>query len=221
MNDTVLMVLSVREIQSVVNCINNLNCEKIWFKGYKEYELAPILNDFIKKSNFKNYFITSDDAIISYENFELLKKHLHSNDIISGWGIYRQNGEFTTIINPKTFNSPATKFAYCNPKLVSNIFQYSYKTHEIHTLPDIVESAFTGWFFTGMKKELWLEYPFQTLNWPYSSSDLLFSKRIIADKKYKQMIVKKAHCIHLSNTIQKSFYNKNTAFNKQEIVKTF
>lgn len=221
MKDTVLMVLSVREIQSVKECIDKLDCEKIWFKGYKEFELAPILNDFIKNSNFKNYFIAPDDLIIDPENFDSLKKHLNFYDIVSGWGMYRQNSDYTTIVNPANFKNFISKYAYCNPLTSMSILNHAYKPHELYNLPDVIETTFTGWFFTGMSKKIWMEYPYQTLNWPWSSSDILFSKRIFDEGKYKQHIIKKAHVVHLSNVNHNSFHNMHDSFINKSITKTF
>lgn len=221
MNDTVLMILSVRNIQSVKDCIDKLNCEKIWFKGYKEFELTPILNKFIENSNFTNYFIAPDDLIIKPENFDLLKKYLNFYDIVSGWGMYRQNSDHTTVIKPNNFKNFIAKYAYCNPKIFNNILNHTYKPHEIHDLPDVIETAFTGWFFTGMNKKIWMEYPYQTLNWPWSSSDLMFSKRVFDEGKYKQHIIKKAHVVHLSNLNHKSFHDMNDSFINKSIIKTF
>ncbi len=99
------MILSVRNIQSVVDCNLSLPCEKIWFKGYKEYELAPIINDFVNNSNFKYYFITSDDALIKKENFINLQHHLQYRDIVSGWCLVRQNTNYTTIVKPNNFHN--------------------------------------------------------------------------------------------------------------------
>ena len=82
MHNTVLMILSVRNSKSFEESVNKLQCEKIWFKGYREHELAPIINDFIKNSNFENYFITPDDLIIKPHQFEKLKSSLNHNDIV-------------------------------------------------------------------------------------------------------------------------------------------
>lgn len=221
MNDTVLMIMSIRNIQSVIDCNNKLNCEKIWFKGYKEYELAPIINDFIENSNFKYYFITSDDALLNHNHFESLKHNLQFYDILSAWCLIRQNAHYTTIVKPENFQNHIFKPSFTTKIFTNNFHTHCYKTHEINSLPDIIHTAFTGWCYTGMKKHIWKEYPFQTLSWPYSSSDLLFSRRIELDKKYKQHILKKAHAIHLSHLYNKSYYDPSTCFNNKEIIKTF
>jgi hypothetical protein len=221
MHDTVLMILSVRNIQSVIDCNLSLPCEKIWFKGYKEYELAPILNDFINNSNFKYYFITSDDALIKKESFIELQRQIQHHYIISGWAVYRQNANHTTIVKPKSFRNLIFKPNFTTDPFANNIFTHSYKTHEINSLPDIIETAFTGWCYTGMHKHIWQKYPFQTLQWPLSSSDLLFSKRIVQDNIYKQYILKQAHVIHLSHYYNKSYFDPSTCFNNKEIIKTF
>jgi len=221
MNDAVLMILSIRNIQSVIDCNLNLPCEKIWFKGYKEYELAPIINDFINNSNFKYYFITSDDALIKKENFIELQKQIQFHNIVSGWCVYRQNTNHTTIVKPHKFDNHIFKLNFTTIEFANSILNHTYKTYEINSLPDIIESAFTGWCYTGMHKHIWQQYPFQTLNWPYSSSDLLFSRRVFLDKKYKQYIIKQSHVIHLSHFYNKSYFDPSTCFNNKEIVKTF
>ena len=70
------------------------------------------------------------------------------------------------------------------------------------SLPDEIETAFTGWFFTGAKRQVWLEYPYQTLavhkDQPGASTDLHWSKRILEDKKYKQICIKDAKVTHIS-----------------------
>lgn len=221
MHDTVLMVLSIRNIQSVIDCNLNLPCEKIWFRGYKEYELAPIINDFVNNSNFKYYFITSDDALIRKENFIELQRQIQHHQIVSGWSLYRQNAHYTTIVKPDKFNNHIFKLNFTTPFIANNILTHCYKTYEINALPELIETAFTGWCYTGMHKDIWQQYPFQTLQWPFSSSDLLFSRRVIQDKLYKMYIVKKAHVIHLSHFYNKSYYDPMSCFNKQEIIKTF
>lgn len=224
MNNTVLMILSVRNSQSFKESVDKLNCDKIWFRGYKEHELAPIINDFIKNSNFENYFITPDDLIIKPYKFEKLKSSLNIHDIVSGWGIIRQNCIHTTITKPDNF----FKNVIFKPHFTTNNFHYqqyqlSYKTHEIYSLPQEIESAFTGWFFTGMKKHIWTEYPYECLNPPFASSDLMFSRRVLRDNKYKQICIKDANVIHLSNTHHNdtSFFNMNTCFLNKSITKTF
>lgn len=221
MHDTVLMILSVRNIQSVVDCNLSLPCEKIWFKGYKEFELAPIINNFVDNSNFKYYFITSDDALIKKENFIELQRQLQYHHIISGWCLYRQNAHHTTIVKPNNITNLIFKPHFTTNSFANSILHHTYKTHEINALPNIIESAFTGWAYTGMHKHIWQKYPFQTLQWPYSSSDLLFSQRVLSDNIYKQYILKQAHVIHLSHLHNKSYFDPSTCFNNKEIIKTF
>jgi len=215
--------MSVRDIPSVKKCVDKLNCEKIWFKGFTELELTLHINNFIKNSNFKYYFITSDDEIISPVNFELLKLKLNVHHIVSGWATMRQNWKYSTIVKPEKlknipvniFNSPIIN------GFLSNITSVSEELKNIHTLPDEIESAFVGWFFTGMHRKIWIDYPFQTFkgfgNDNHGNSDLMFSKRILNDNYYKQIVLKKAFVTHLSNTK----YPHQLNFTNKQIVKTF
>ena len=226
MHNTVLIIMSVRNIKPIIDSYNNLNCEKIWFKGFTEYELVTHINHFIQNSNFQYYFITSDDLYINYNKFEELKFQLQFYPIISGWTVLRQNTNYTTIINPNNFDKLIFNKLNKNKNLFwnlsPNMLQFSYKTHQIAALPDIIESAFTGWSFTGMHRKIWLEYPYNVMSCEMASSDLNFSRRILNDKKYKQRILKNANCIHISNNVfHKSNVDWSIAFNNKQIIKTF
>lgn len=217
MKDTVLMVMSVRDIRQVFESYDKLDCEKIYFKGFTEDELVSHINNFISKSDFENYFITSDDCMISKERFDLLKYYLNYNPIVSGWGVWGQQENFTTVVSADKID----KLNNYNPVFYEYILYFManncYKTYEIDSLPNLINSSFTGWFFTGAKKNVWLEYPFQTFVHPMSRSDLNFSFRVLRDKKYNQLIVKSCRCIHLSNSEFQRKYKLNT----KEIIKTF
>lgn len=200
MHKTVLIVLSVRDIKSVKDCINKLPCEKIWFRGYSEHDLAPMINEFVLNSNFENYFIAPDDLIIRPYQFNILLDGLNRYKIVTGWGMIRQNTNYTTATRPTNFlNNTIFKHLSWVVELANSNYTSSYKTYEINSLPDEFETAFTGWFYTGMKRDIFLEYPYQCLNPPIASSDLIFSRRVLADGKYKQMCFKKAAVVHPSN----------------------
>ena len=225
MHDTVLMIMSVRNIQSIIDCYNNLNCEKIWFKEFTEYELVTHINNFIQNSNFQYYFIVSDDVYIHYDKFEELKLQLKLYPIVSAWTVHRQNSTFTTILNPNNFDKlifnklDAHSPTWPGWAWMPNFLPFAYKTHQIAALPDIIESAFTGWMFTGMHRKIWLEYPYNVFSETNSNSDLNFSRKILSDKKYKQRIIKSTNAIHISNTT--SHYNVHYSFNNKQIIKTF
>ena len=226
MHNTVLMILSVRNSKSFEESVNKLQCEKIWFKGYREHELAPIINDFVQNSNFENYFIAPDDLIIKPHQFEKLKSALNYNDIVTGWGVIRQNCTYTTITKPHNFlQTNIFKHQFTTHFLKNQQYNFSYKTHEINSLPNEIETAFTGWFYTGMKKHIWTQYPDECLNPPFASSDLMFSRRVLFDNKYKQICIKSANVIHLSNSItmptDTSFLDMSTCFSNKSITKTF
>lgn len=209
------MVMSARNIRQVFESYDKLDCEKIYFKGFKEHELVPHINDFISKSNFENYFLTSDDCMISKEKFDLLKYYLNFYPIVSGWGINCQNSEFTTISPINKINNYKAYFgSYASYLFMDNC----YKIYEIDELPNFIDSSFTGWFFTGAKKNVWLEYPFQTYTSHYGyRSDFNFSSRILKEKKYNQVIIKSCRSIHLSHRAMPQTFN----FNNKEIIKTF
>lgn len=217
MKDTVLMVMSVRDLEPVIKANDKLDCEKIYFKGYTEYQLVPLINNFIKESNFKNYFIVSDDIVINKDKFDLLKYYLKFLPIVSGWCVMRQNGFDTTIIDPKKIN-----FYYNSFSAFQGFDAYlaSSKTHEVENMPNIINTGFTGWIFTGASKEIWQQYPFQVYDIENGArSDSNFAIRVLKDQKYDMNIIKKCRAIHLSNS--KTYSHKDFNFSSQSVVKTF
>ena len=216
--NNVVMIMNARNLSAFRDCINKLEVSKVWFKGFREFELNEEINKFIQETNFDNYYIVSDDLVISKKNFELLQEKLKTYPIVTGWGVWRQNYDWTTIhLQNKihTFNQgPSIPFF----KKHYNIA----KTHEIESLPDEFETAFTGWFWTGIRRDIWLEYPYQTMSvvpWQTAAStDAHWSKRILADGKYKQMCIKKACVTHLSYS-GKDYEDLN--FESKEIIKEF
>ena len=58
------MIMNARNLSAFKECVNKLNISKVWFKGYREFELNDEINKFIQETNFDNYFIVSDLFII-------------------------------------------------------------------------------------------------------------------------------------------------------------
>ena len=210
--NNVLMIMNARNISAFRECINKLNISKVWFKGYSEFELNTEINKFINETNFDNYFIVSDDLIINENDFKFLEEQLKTYPIVTGWGVWRQNSDWTTIYLQD-------KIHLYNQGTHSPIFKDHYnivKTYEIDSLPNHFETAFTGWFYTGVRRDIWLKYPYQTMATYHhmygASTDAHWSKRILKDNIYKQMCFKQARVLHLSYTgrdyIDLSFGNK-------------
>lgn len=196
--NNVLMIMTVRNISAVEESLKKIDIPKVWFKGYTEFELNEHINNFIKETNYDNYFITSDDAVVPLKTAKLLFEKIEKYPIVTGWCLWRQNQNWSTI----QFQD---KLFMYNQGSNLPIFGKHYnivKSHEIHKLPEEFETAFTGWCFTGARREIWLEYPFQTIgthpHHPGASTDVHWSKRMLVDKKYKQMCFKDAKIVHLS-----------------------
>ena len=216
--NNVIMIMNARNLSGFRDCMDKLNVSKVWFKGFREYELNTEINKFIQETNFDNYYIVSDDLVIQPQDFELLQEKLKIYPIVTGWGVWRQNLDWTTIhlqdklhIYNHGSNLPMFKKHY-------NIV----KTYEIDTLPDEFETAFTGWFYTGIRRDIWLKYPYQTMStnaWTSAAStDAHWSKRILSDGKYKQMCFKQARVLHLSYA-GKDYGDLD--FNNKQIIKEF
>jgi len=86
--DNVLIVNSGRDLPFLHRRIQDLAIDQLWIRGYEsEKALAPIFNRFIYSTSYKNYYISSDDNYISYNNFNKLQKALREkqNRIVSSY----------------------------------------------------------------------------------------------------------------------------------------
>lgn len=216
--NNVIMIMNARNLSAFRDCMNKLTIPKVWFKGFREFELNIEINKFIQETNFDNYYIVSDDLVIQPDDFELLQEKLKTYPIVTGWGVWRQNSDWTTIYQqPKihTYNQGS------NLPLFKKHYDIV-KTHEVETLPDEFETSFTGWFYTGARREVWLKYPYQTMSiseyQPGASTDAHWSKRLLVDGKYKQMCFKQARVLHLSYA-GKDYDDLN--FSHKEIITEF
>lgn len=216
--NNVIMIMNARNLSAFRDCMDKLNISKVWFKGFTEFELNTEINKFIQETQFDNYYIVSDDLVIQPKDFELLQEKIKTHPIVTGWGVWRQNSDWTTIHKQdKLYNYNHTP----NFPLFKKHYNIV-KTYEIDSLPDEFETAFTGWFYTGIRRDIWLEYPYQTiaLNKYQSgaSTDAHWSKRVLVDKKYKQMCFKQARVLHLSYAGRDY---EDLDFSKKEIIKQF
>ena len=216
--NNVLMIMNVRNLSAFKDCVDKLNISKVWFKGYKEFELNIEINKFIQETQFDNYFIIPDDLIIDKKDFEFLEEQLNYHPIVTGWGVWRQNTEWTTIYLQNKIHT-------FNQGDQIPIFKKHYgvvNTYEIDSIPDVIETAFTGWFYTGARRDIWLKYPYQTMsthpNMPGASTDAHWSKRVLKDNIYKQMCFKRARVLHLSYSGRDYM---DLSFGNKQIIKDF
>ena len=217
--NNVVMIMNARNLSAFKDSVDKLNVSKVWFKGFTEYELNTEINKFIKETKFDNYYIVSDGLLIQPQHFEFLQEKLKTYPIVTGWGVWRQNWDWTTIhLQDKLFVA-SHGVSYPLRKKHYNIV----KTYEVDTLPNEFETAFTGWFWTGVRRDIWLEYPYQTISInpitdKRASTDLHWSKRILSDGKYKQMCFKEARVLHLSY-MNKDYEDLN--FDNKQIIKEY
>ncbi len=217
--NNVIMIMNARNFSAFKDCMGKLNISKVWFKGFTEFELNEKINKFIQETQFDNYYLIPDDLLITPNAFNLLQKKLETNPIVTGWGVWRQNMDWTTIYKQRNLS---THGLGCALQAIENHYN-TVKTYEIDNLPDEFETTFTGWFYTGARRDVWLEYPYQTMtinpNKPGHSTDIHWSKRILSDNKYKQMCYKDARVVHLSYSDSKDYLGLD--FTQKKIIKNF
>ena len=218
------MIMSVRNEEFFKRSIDRLDISKVWFRGYREYELNTHVNQFIQETNFDNYYIVSDDVVITPKVFNILQEALTRHEIVTGWALRRQNLVESTILRqPK-------HWIHCQGSHLPTFVKYNnyIPVHEVDSLPDEFEVSFTGWFYTGMRRHIWLEYPYHTIaanqgqgyNHYLASTDAQWANRVAVEKKYKQMCIKAARVAHMSIADNNSTYYKWN-FYKKEIIKEF
>jgi hypothetical protein len=109
------------------------------------------INRFIATSSFDNYFLISDDAIVTNEALNKVVELLGKVEVATGWCQISKNYPYANLST-----KPLTKQQGRAVKM-SN---YTCPTvQEVLNGPEIGITYFTGFCFTGMRKHLWLKCP--------------------------------------------------------------
>lgn len=147
-----LIILQPRRIPAAIQSIEALDIDKLWLTGFTEPELAPHLNAFIRDTAYPNYWLVADDVIVPPEAFRCVQGLLDRHDAATGYCRLAADDPRVNLTR-KPLRAPGGRVGW--------------KSYDFFTLDELqrtegeVTSHFGGWALTGMRRELWLRFPFE------------------------------------------------------------
>ena len=207
-----LFVFNARQMSFLARKQRELQTDQVWFCGYTEAEIAPMLNRIIRETNYQNYFVTSDDALITISNFKKLESALNHYEVVSSYGVPFQDKKHLSFYT-KPSKTITSSGAYPPTEPSSD---YEDILNFLENGEEFADCTFNGFFFCGASKKIWEKFPFVFRR---GGSDLAWAEVVV--KHHKMKIVKSAPCLHLCSIRTRldggySFSNKWKK--KQEVV---
>ena len=137
--------------------IRSLDIDKVYFRAFDEPNICGPINTFIRKYDYDNYLVLSDDVIVTNKALKHVTDLLETHEAATGYCLLSQED---TIVN--VTRSPLVKkeFMY-GPHLSDYEFYYKQEV-ELFQNPIFV-SWFGGWCLTGFSKKAWLSNRFTVM----------------------------------------------------------
>jgi len=183
-----LFVFNPRKMSFLSRKQRELQTDQVWLCGYTEAEIAPMLNRIIRETNYQNYFVTSDDALITISNFKKLESALNHYEVVSSYSVPFQDKKHLS------FYTKPSKTIRC-----SGAFPPTEPSSDYEDILDFLENGkeftdctFNGFFFCGASKKIWEKIPFVFRR---GGSDIAWAEVVV--RHHKMKIVKSAPCLHL------------------------
>lgn len=149
-----LMIMNPRNIPIVMENFDKINIPKVYFRAFTEKELEDVINNFILDTNYDNYILTSDDVIVTQEVVDIVEKNLETYKVFTGY--------CNMTIKSKLVNLTDEPITLINNKYpISQDYKFiTFKDVEKKNT-DIFKTYLAGFALTGMRRDLWLKYPFK------------------------------------------------------------
>jgi hypothetical protein len=93
----VLMILQPRAIPEAIESLNKLDIEKVWFRGFDEYNVVQRINQFIEETNYDYYWIIADDVVVDGKPIELLRPLMYEGHVVTGYCRMAMDTEITNV----------------------------------------------------------------------------------------------------------------------------
>lgn len=154
------MITQARNIQVCLDSYRKLSIPRVFFRAYTEAQFAPLMDEFIRNSDYDNYLIISDDLIANKPSLQLVRRTLEEKEVATGWCRQRPGSCVTNVrLKPWTVFSP---FAWLIRTRYVERAGFA-KIGDVACQGPIFRTFFTGSCLTGMRRKLWLEHPFRPL----------------------------------------------------------
>ena len=179
------MVMNPRDIRGCISAIQALQIDKVFFRAFTEKQLEKEISEFVDSSSYKDYLILSDDTVPSQAALDAVLYHLSTHGVVTGWSNNHPTGNGANLmLHPLTgVRWELTQILFKTRWADENVLGIGFeKIEKIRKMPPLFRTYFVGFSLTGMRRELWLRFPFTTIysnvTKRYQSSDLSLSKRL-------------------------------------------
>lgn len=178
----VLMVMNPRAIPSCIEAIKSLDIPKVWFSAYTEAQLEAEVNRFVEETQYENYLMVSDDLMVDKKSLAMIRRTLEDREVVTGWCRQRPGSKVSNILLRP--HGPISLFRFMSMTRYVDAYlpSFSFATLEqVRAQRPVFRTYFVNFCLTGMRRRLWLYYPFKTRN-SHGGSDYLASTRLERDK---------------------------------------
>ncbi len=167
-----LLIFNPRQIEECVASIERLPIDQAWLTGYTEPDLEPVIAEIIATTDYSHYLVVSDDGVVPEFALEAILQTLwiDAHPVVTGYS----NLDATDM----RVNLTRTPF--------QNLRESTMEDYDLYHLSDVigwpdelVPTCFAGFAVTGMSRDMWLRYPYQSQGVP---SDYNLCRRLQADE---------------------------------------
>jgi hypothetical protein len=166
-----LMVMNPRTIPQCMKAINALDIPKVFLKNWSERQLVDVIADVVESADFDTIGLLSDDTVPPQSSLDLVLDAFEPSAVYTGYcNIDELDGNVNLSSKPLRIQEQAG--ADC----------YTFPTREhVEKGKGLFRSYFTGFAFTFMSRDMWLQYPFDCVGDPGYQSDYRLSVRLQQD----------------------------------------
>ena len=166
---SLLLVFNPRQIGECVDSIERLPIDQAWLTGYTEPELEDVISNIVETTDYTHYIAASDDGVIPEFALDAVVGFLDDHPVVTGY-----SNLDATDMRVNLTRSP-----------FQNVLESTMEDYDLYHLADVlgwpddlVPTCFAGFALTGMSRDMWLEYPYQSRGVP---SDYNLCRRLQAD----------------------------------------
>lgn len=167
-----LIVFNPRNIVECVDSIRALPIDQAWLTGYYEHQLVDVIADIVRDHDeYTHFLVCSDDPVIPAFALEAVLDALDDgHPVVTGY-CNLDATDMRVNLTRRPFRNTHT----------STMEDYDlYHLSEVLGWPDeLVPTHFAGFALTGMDREMWLRYPYQSDGVP---SDFNLARRLQGDQ---------------------------------------
>ena len=191
MSRDILLIMNAREIPQCISGFQSLKIDKAWFRGFTEQQLEAPIAKFVEETDYDNYLLASDDLVPTQPPLDVVRKGLERHPIFTGYcnispTIYRGTVRFRPIHGNQAFYVVTHMLRQLYPLTQAMRFNSFAQLSAILAKRGEFRTYFMGNVYTGMRRDLWLRFPFRVYHPPWNKSptygfgsDMELSMRLI------------------------------------------